>query len=272
MIRFLLLFYFTLFQQAEPIKAISYNIRYNNPKDGINVWENRRETVASILKEENADFVGLQEVVYPQLNDLIVSLETYDHLGVGRKDGKTKGEYSPIFYKKEKFKVLKSNTFWLSQTPDSVSKGWDASLERICTYGLFQNQITQEKIWVFNTHFDHRGEKARINSVDLLVKKVNLLNSENLPVIITGDFNLTPDQAPIQKMQFHFTDVQKNLPESDPQYGTSNGFDTEKIRKKRIDYIFIKGLKSKTAKHLYKKTPIGGWASDHHPVIVLLEK
>ena len=113
----------------------------------------------------------MQEVVYPQLNDLIVSLESYEHLGVGRKDGKTEGEYSPIFYKKEKFKVLKANTFWLSQTPDSVSKGWDASLERICTYGLFQNQITQEKIWVFNTHFDHRGEKARINSVDLLVNE-----------------------------------------------------------------------------------------------------
>ena len=100
MIRFLLLFYITIFQQAEPIEAISYNIRYNNPKDGINVWENRRETVASILKEE-CSFVGLQEVVYPQLNDLIASLERYDHLGVGRKDSKTKGEYSPIFYKKK---------------------------------------------------------------------------------------------------------------------------------------------------------------------------
>ena len=100
---------------------------------------------------------------------------------------------------------------------------------------------------------------------------MNLPNSENLPVIITGDFNLTPDQAPIKKYNF-ILQMFKNLPESDPQYGTSNGFDTEKIRKKRIDYIFIKGLKSKTAKHLYKKTPMGGWASDHHPVIVLLEK
>ena len=99
-----------------------------------------------------------------------------------------------------------------------------------------------------------------------------MLNPENFPVIITGDFNLTPDQAPIQKMQSHFTDVQQNLLESNPQYGTSNGFDTEKIRKKRIDYVFVKGLKSEKAKHLYRKTPMGGWASDHHPVMVLLEK
>ena len=188
--------------------------------------------MASILKEENADFVGLQEVVYPQLNDLIASLERYDHL-CGRKDGKTKGEYSPIFYKKEKFKVLKSNTFGcpkpLTQSPKVGMPLWNVSV----LMGIPKPNNLRENMG-FNTHFDHRGEKARINSVDLLVKKVNLLNSENLPVIITGDFNLTPDQAPIQKMQFHFTDVQKNLPESDPQYGTSNGFDTEKIRKKEL--------------------------------------
>ena len=92
MIRFLLIFTLILFQQTDPIKAISYNIRYNNPKDGTNVWENRRETVASLLNEESADFVGLQEVVYPQLQDLVQSLKGYDHIGVGRKDGKTKGE------------------------------------------------------------------------------------------------------------------------------------------------------------------------------------
>jgi endonuclease/exonuclease/phosphatase family metal-dependent hydrolase len=272
MIRFLLILSLVLFQQAEPIKAISYNIRYNNPKDGMNVWENRRETVAYLLKEENADFVGLQEVVYPQLQDLIEALKSYDHIGVGRKDGKTKGEYSPIFYQKEKYKLLKSNTFWLSETPDTVSKGWDASLERICTYGLFQNRMTQEKIWVFNTHFDHRGVVAREKSIDLITEKVKALNQENLPLIITGDFNLTPDQAPIQKMQSDFEDVQKNLATSDPYYGTSNSFNTEKTSKKRIDYIFIKGLKALNAHHLYKKTPMGGWASDHHPVIVLLKK
>ena len=271
MIRFLLILSLVLFQQPEPIKAISYNIRYNNPEDGLNVWENRRETVASLLKEENADFVGLQEVVYPQLQDLVEALKGYDHIGVGRKDGKTKGEYGPFSIKK------KNISFWnpiplVVETPETVSKGWDASLERICTYGLFQNRMTQEKIWVFNTHFDHRGVVARAKSIDLITKKVKALNQENLPLIITGDFNLTPDQAPIQKMQSDFEDVQKNLASSDPYYGTSNSFNTEKVSKKRIDYIFIKGLKALNAQHLYKKTPMGGWASDHHPVIVLINK
>ena len=228
--------------------------------------------MTSLLKEQNADFVGLQEVVYPQLQDLIKALKSYGNIGVGRKDGKTKGEYGPIFYKKEKYKLLKTNTFWLSETPETVSKGWDASLERICTYGLFQNLMNQEKIWIFNTHFDHRGVEARAKSIDLITEKVKVLNQENLPLIITGDFNLTPDQIPIQKMQSDFEDVEKNLAISDPYYGTYNSFDTEKISKKRIDYIFIKGLKTLSAHHLYKKTPMGGWASDHHPVIVYLKK
>ena len=271
MTRLLLIFIFSLLQHTESITAISYNIRYNNPKDGINVWENRKETVSIFLNEENADFIGLQEVVHPQLLDLIGALKTYTYIGVGREDGKKKGEYSPIFYKKQKYTLLKSNTYWLSETPNIVSKGWDASLERICTYGLFQNNKTAKKVWVFNTHFDHRGTLARAKSVDLIIEKVKTLNQEGLPVIITGDFNLTPDTPHIQKMQSYFDDVQKNLPISDPYYGTSNGFDTLKNAERRIDYVFKKGLQIKNAKHIYKKTPTGGWASDHHPVIAILK-
>ena len=271
MTRLILIFIFSLLQHTESITAISYNIRYNNPKDGINVWENRKETVSIFLNEENADFIGLQEVVHPQLLDLIGALKTYTYIGVGREDGEKKGEYSPIFYKKQKYTLLKSNTYWLSETPNIVSKGWDASLERICTYGLFQNNKTAEKVWVFNTHFGHRGTLARAKSVDLIIEKVKTLNQEGLPVIITGDFNLTPDTPQIQKMQSYFDDVQKNLPISDPYYGTSNGFDTLKNAERRIDYIFKKGFQIKNAKHIYKKTPIGGWASDHHPVIAILK-
>ena len=157
MFRILIVLFFILVQSSDDIKAISYNIRYNNPKDGMNVWENRKATVMGLLNEQSADFVGLQEVVHAQLLDLVEGLPTYNYVGIGRKDGKTKGEYSPIFFKKDKYSVLQSNTFWLSETPDLVSKGWDASLERICTYGLFENKKNQKKVWVFNTHLDHRG-------------------------------------------------------------------------------------------------------------------
>ena len=270
-IRWLLILLLGILQPFESLTVISYNIRYNNPKDGMNVWENRKATVALLLNEQKADFIGLQEVVHAQLLDLIPELDSYNYIGIGREDGKTKGEYSPIFYKKEMYKVLKSNTFWLSQTPDVVSKGWDASLERICTYGLFENKRSGKKVWVFNTHFDHKGEVARAESVNLLIEKIQDLNQESLPVIITGDFNLTPETPPIQKMQSHFLDVQKKLSKSDPYYGTSNGFNTQKRSEKRIDYVFVKGMQPQSAKHIYRKTPMGGWASDHHPVMTQLK-
>ena len=143
------------FLNVEELKVISYNIRYNNPNDGINIWENRKSTITKFLIDENPDFAGLQEVTFSQLSFLTESLKNYGFIGVGRDDGKTKGEYSPIFYNKKKYNVVSSKTFWLSSTPEKVSVGWDASMERICTYGLFENLSSKEKVWVFNTHFDH---------------------------------------------------------------------------------------------------------------------
>ena len=270
--KLLIIIIFSLNQKSETINVISYNIRYDNPKDGINNWNNRKSAVSNLLNNQNLDFIGLQEVLDSQLLYLVKDLIEYDFIGVGRKDGKTKGEYSPIFFQKEKYKLLRENTFWLSETPEKISRGWDASLERICTYGLFLNKLTKKKIWIFNTHFDHKGKIARSKSVDLLIDKINTLNFENYPVIITGDFNLTPDKLPIKKMQHKFIDVQKNLLVSDKFYGTWNGFDTEKKSLKRIDYIFIEGLNISIAKHIYFKTPIGGWASDHHPVFASLKR
>ena len=139
------------FLNITEIKVISYNIRYNNSNDGINIWENRRSTIKNFIVDENPDFAGLQEVTYSQLIFLTESLKDYDYVGVGRDDGKTKGEFSPIFYNNNKYKVLSNDTFWLSSTPEKVSVGWDASMERICTYGLFENLDTKERLWVFNT-------------------------------------------------------------------------------------------------------------------------
>ena len=149
-----------------------------------------------------------------------------------------------------------------------IQKAYNTVLEN----GLFQSRKTKEKIWVFNTHFDHRENLARTESVNLLIEQIKSLNQENHSVVITEDFNLTPETSPIQKMQSHFIDVQKNLPKTDLLFGTTNNFDTEKRSEKRIHYIFIKGLQNSNALHPYRKTPMGGWASDHHPVVVLLKK
>tara|TARA_B100000929_G_scaffold276651_1_gene251446 strand:+ start:340 stop:1158 length:819 start_codon:yes stop_codon:yes gene_type:complete len=264
---FSLLFFFN----SNELKVVSYNIRYNSPNDGINIWENRKSTVSKFFTDENPDFAGLQEVTHSQLSYLSQSLVDYSFIGVGRDDGKTKGEYSPVFFNNKKYKVLFHDTFWLSPTPEKVSVGWDASMERICTYGLFENILSKEKIWVFNTHFDHIGNDARKNSTDLILKMIKNVNSNNIPLILTGDFNLEDDDSSIKKIQKQLIDVLINIEKSNDYYGTYNGFNNKLISKKRIDYIFIKNLKLKKARHVHLQTPSKSWASDHHPVLSILK-
>jgi endonuclease/exonuclease/phosphatase family metal-dependent hydrolase len=248
------------------LEILSYNIRYDNPEDGKNQWKFRKETLMDYFLQNTPDVVGMQEVLHNQLNDLTSTLEDYAYVGVGREDGKTKGEYSPVFYRKSALNLLESDTFWLSETPGQISVGWDAALERICTYARFEHRQTKKQLWVFNTHFDHVGVKARAEAANLILKKIKQLNPRGLPTVITGDFNLTPETLPIQIFQAAFEDVLLELPKSDFTYGTFTGFDTENNAERRIDYIFQKGFTVKKAAQLWIKTPEGRWASDHHPV------
>ena len=190
---------------------------------------------------------------------------------MGRDDGKTKGEYSPIFYNKSNYELISSDTFWLSETPKRVSVGWDASMERICTYGLFKQNISGRKLWVFNTHFDHIGNIAREKSVDLILKKINDLTEINDYIIITGDFNLPDNSNPILNLQSNFNDTNKFLKKTDMTYGTFNNFKLNFISKNRIDYVFEKNFKLIDSRHVFVKTPEGRWASDHNPIIAKLK-
>jgi endonuclease/exonuclease/phosphatase family metal-dependent hydrolase len=246
--------------------VISYNIRYDNPEDGVNNWSLRKEKIVSYLQETAPDIVGMQEVLHHQLLYLNNTLEEFSYLGVGREDGITLGEYSPIFYNAKNLKLKESNTFWLSQTPEIISVGWDAALERICTYARFEHRRTGKQFWVFNTHFDHMGTIARAESVELILKKIDSLNTRKIPVLITGDFNLTPDTTPIKRLQNVFDDVMKSLSSSAKNHGTFTGFNKEETGTRRIDYIFSKDLQLETADHIWVKTERGEWASDHHPV------
>ena len=254
------------FSLKNELTVLSYNIRYDNPNDGENQWKYRKEIVANYIKEIRPDIIGMQEVLDPQLVFLDVSLTEFSYVGVGREDGKTKGEYSPILYNSNRLTLLQTDTFWLSETPKVISVGWDAALERICTYAQFKHKETGQKFWVFNTHFDHIGELARIQSAKLIHQKIKMLNTNNFPVIITGDFNLTPDTAPIKIFQNAYVDVMQKTPTNANNYGTFTGFDKLSNGKERIDYIFQKGLKTLKSTHIWLKTTSGGWASDHHPV------
>ncbi|HEA22795.1 MAG TPA: endonuclease/exonuclease/phosphatase family protein [Pricia antarctica] len=248
---------------------MTYNIKYDNLSDTVNNWNDRRDRLIALVKHYNPSFIGMQEALQRQVKFIDSSLTDYAYIGVGREDGKNKGEYSEIHYDSTQYKVLEQNTFWLSETPEKVSIGWDAALERICTYGLFENRDNGKKLWVFNTHFDHIGEKAREKSAHLIVTKIKEINTDNLPVILTGDFNLSPDEKPIQLIKNYMADG-KEITES-PFYGPSgtfNGFDADMILNRRIDYIFVKNLWVSSYIHIDDRLENLKYISDHLPVLM----
>lgn len=256
----------TLFSQQ--MNIITYNIRYNNPGDGVNAWPNRIEMVSNLLQFHDPDVFGLQEALYKQINDVQTNLPEYEWFGVGRDDGDKGGEFSPIFFKKSKFILLKHGTFWLSETPDKPSKGWDAALNRIVTWGKFQSKITGKQFIVFNTHFDHRGVEARKESAALIRNKIEEMTYDNtLPAILTGDFNLTPEQEPILLIKKYMADARDISLE--PPYGPAgsfNGFKWDAPLNERIDYIFVNGQVKVLKYAILTDSKEQRYPSDHLPV------
>jgi endonuclease/exonuclease/phosphatase family metal-dependent hydrolase len=255
---------------GQPTGLMTYNIRYDNPNDGENIWENRKDKLAGLLNYYEAAFVGIQEGLLHQVEFLDQSLPAYEYIGVGRDDGKQKGEYCALFYDTRIFKVIFDSTFWLSETPSIPSNGWDANLNRICTYGLFEHLQTKERIWIMNTHFDHRGKMARENSAKLISKRIEQINKDNLPLVLMGDFNATVDQAPIQIIKANLSDAAE-ISEK-PLYGppgTSNGFRQEEITR-RIDYLFTRNVKVLSYSHLDDRRDNNYHVSDHLPVLMTI--
>jgi endonuclease/exonuclease/phosphatase family metal-dependent hydrolase len=259
--------------QAQVVKVMSYNIKYDNVNDTVNNWNDRKVAMVGLLQKHHPEFIGMQEVLYRQLNYLNESLVDYKYIGVGRDDGKQKGEFSPILYNTKNYTLLTSKTFWLSKSPDKISVGWDAAMERICSYGLFQHKISKMKIWVFNTHFDHIGVKARKNSAKLILKKIKQLNVDKLPLVLMGDLNLIPEEKPIHLIQKKMDDGQyiSKTPMEGPQ-GTFNGFDIDDPMKRRIDYIFTTGFKVDSYLHIDERLKTGKHISDHLPVLTTISK
>lgn len=272
---FLLLF-FTFFLQismAQTYKVMSYNIRYGAAKDGENHWNKRKSFLKDQIAFYEPDIFGVQEALHFQVQYLDSVFSDYSYTGVGRDDGKEKGEYSAVFYNNDKFKLIEHNTFWLSDTPDSISIGWDAAMERICSYALLEIKKTKQQFWVFNTHFDHIGEQARIQSAKLIQKKIIELNTMNAPVLLTGDFNLEPTSEPIQFLSEKFDDSYVHsvqLPFG--SVGTFNGFECKETFASRIDYIFTSKSNVKVLKYAtFTDSKNCRYPSDHFPVFILFE-
>ncbi|WP_237332467.1 endonuclease/exonuclease/phosphatase family protein [Zobellia amurskyensis] len=258
---------------AQDIKVMSYNIKYDNVNDTVNNWNDRKGPMVKLLLHYAPEFAGMQEVLYSQLTYLDEALEDYTYVGVGRDDGKKKGEFSPILFNSKKFNLLQSNTFWLSPTPEKISVGWDAAMERICTYGLFENKTSKQKFWVFNTHFDHIGVEAREKSAALIVQKINEINTDKIPVVLTGDFNLKPESKPILFLKKEMTDGQEITKQ--PFYGptgTFSGFDHARVLDHRIDYIFVQGIKVENYTHIDDRMENNKHISDHLPIMATLQE
>ncbi|MBI9040177.1 endonuclease/exonuclease/phosphatase family protein [Lutibacter sp.] len=262
--------FFSCKSEKEIYNIMTYNIRYDNPNDGENNWSKRKAFLSSQISFFKPDVFGIQEGLSHQINYLDSVFVDYKYIGVGRDDGKLKGEFSAIFYNSQKFKVIENNTFWLSETPNKISVGWDASMERICTFGLFQNIKTTQQFYVFNTHFDHIGTEARLKSAELILKKIEELNQKKLPVILTGDFNLTPETAPIHNISKILNDSKKvsQLTPFGP-IGTFNGFKFNEPVNDRIDYIFTSKNNISVEKYaVLSDSKACKYPSDHLPVFI----
>jgi len=251
---------------------ISYNIRYDNTWDVENSWIIRKNKVSQILIQYAPSIIGIQEGLLNQVQYLDSCLTNYDYVGVGRDDGKEQGEFCAIYFDTTRYSVLNDSTFWLSETPDTISVGWDAALERICTYGLFKDRKTTEEFWVFNTHFDHMGARAREQSSGLILKMIKKINRRSLPIILMGDFNSIPDSPPVNKIKTDLSDaLQISLEELQGPKGTFNGFDADLPIEKRIDYIFSGNFKVLSYIHINDRLNNNRHISDHLPVMVKIQ-
>jgi endonuclease/exonuclease/phosphatase family metal-dependent hydrolase len=256
-------------QKGTPVNIITYNIRLNVASDGVNAWPNRKDNVKALVKFHDADILCVQEAL-PEQFDALLENSNFEVVGVGREDGKRKGEFSAVYFDKDRFTKKDGGTFWLSQTPDVPSKGWDAALNRVCSWVRLFDKLNKKEFLVFNTHYDHIGVQARIESAKLLKQKIQQI-APTLPVVFTGDLNVTPETEAISTIKSFLTDAKEVSME--PAYGpngTFNAFDFNSDLKERIDYIFVnKGFKVQKFAVL-SDSKDKRYSSDHLPVFARL--
>ncbi|MBI1294897.1 endonuclease [bacterium] len=256
------------------MKVMSFNIRFPNDADGPNAWRFRRDVAIDLLRRHHPDFFGVQEAVHSQMGYLHEHLPEYASIGVGRDDGVSAGEYSAIFYHKDAYHCLRSETFWLSETADLPgAKGWDANNVRICTWGEFQD-AQDRTFFFFNTHLDHRGQLAQIEGARLVMDRIDAV-TDGKPVILTGDFNCPPGAAPYllitgqdssQATRRALADARETsaTPPTGPAW-TFHGYRPPGHH--TIDYIFVRDVASVQAFHTLDDHRGARYPSDHLPVM-----
>ncbi len=256
------------------IKVMTFNIRLDHAGDGEHNWQFRKSEASELINQKQVDIVGTQEVLKNQLDDLLTGCSSYASVGVGRFDGKEAGEYSAILYRRERFEVLESGNFWLSERPDVAgSKGWDAACERVVSWAKFKDLKSGKQFVFLNTHFDHIGVEARKKSALLLLAKAKMIAGE-LPVILTGDFNGTPDSEPVKLIinSGWLADAGKLARLSTGPQWSFHDFGRLAVEQRPlIDFIFVTDhFEVMSYENIFAQ--IGNtFHSDHNPILVELQ-
>jgi endonuclease/exonuclease/phosphatase family metal-dependent hydrolase len=260
---------------AHGLRVMTFNIRYDEPRDGENAWAHRKRKVADVIRFHKADIVGVQEALLSQLRDLEVLLPDFDWCGVGRSDGKEAGEYSAIIFRRSRFQLIETKTFWLSETPDVPgSKGWDAALPRIVTWAKFKDRASTKTFFHFNTHFDHRGDRARTESASLILKKIEEI-AGSFPFVLTGDLNVREDSDAYRTLKTGTAKVRLSDTRYASVHGHFGGNSTFSAFKDlepgmTIDHIFVREGTVVSEHGTLSDRWDGLWASDHLPVLTEL--
>lgn len=254
---------------SSDLTVMSFNIRNGKANDGDNSWPNRRPLVAGVIEEYDPDIVGVQEAFRFQLDHLAKDLPHYTEVGEGRGGG-TADEYSAILYRSERFDLLDSGTFWLSDTPEKVSKTWGHYHYRICTWAHLKDRTTGDACYIFNTHFDHKSQPARVNSARLIRQRISQRKTKD-PVIITGDMNAGEDNPAIVLLKAEdssyplFDTFRVRHPDA-KDVGTGNGGYTGRTDGAKIDYILVSPSIETLDAKIDQAPRIGRYPSDHYPV------
>lgn len=253
-------------EESSELKVMSYNIRMGNAKDGTNSWQYRCPATIEMLKALEPDVFGIQEAFDFQIEFIEEFAEDYKSVGVGRDDGKSEGEQMRIFWNTKNVKLLKWGTFWLSETPDEPSFGWDAMCRRTATWALMKDKRTGRKFYFVNTHLDHKGVQAQKNGLQLIVDRISGINPEGYPMILTGDFNIKPGNPALVNLDARMQSTRKIAAKTD-SHNTFNGWSrtrTDMI----IDYIYVSGFSScPEYRTVTEKYADKAFVSDHYPVI-----
>jgi endonuclease/exonuclease/phosphatase family metal-dependent hydrolase len=257
---------------AEPVRVMTFNVRYASAPDGENAWAKRREQLVSTIKKFDPDVLGLQEAEQSQIDELAEALPKMSSIGVGR-EANGGGEYSAIFYRRSRFDLMAADTFWLSATPETPgSRTWGNTLPRIVTWASFLDRIDRRRISIFNTHWDHQSEPARLASAALLAERVAARIAVGEPVLVMGDFNSAEDSPAILSLTRHGDLVRDTFRKvhANEIAGTAHGFSGQ-AGSRKIDAVFACKRWQVADASIVRTSDEGRYPSDHFPVTAVVE-